>query len=169
MIRLLMITALSVTLGGCASTPPRTESQSTTGYVPSFKRIAAGYRPFLPLYAAEATYLGCEGMAAEEIADIQTQFALRLTAPDERPDGKYNQLIGAVVINGVANDDVQTSFTIWLLDGRRLDSGMMFLANHQRGFDRLRMGHPMYLRALEMLRKAIPEAKVQAARRALPL
>ncbi len=162
----LLAAALLAALSGCASTAPRATPTADDAYVPGFKRVAAGYRPLLPLYAAAVTYLGCEGMDAEEIADIQKEFALRLTNPDGKPDGKYNQLIGAVVINGVANDDVQTSFTIWLLDGRRQDSGEMFLANDQRGFDRLHMGRPMCLRALQMLRKAVPEAKVQAAEHA---
>ena len=168
MMRPLTIAVLFALLSGCASTAHRTAPTADDAYVPGFKRVAAGYRPILPLYAAGVTYLGCEGMDPEEIADIQKEFTLRLTAPDNEPDGKYNQLIGAVVINGVANDDVQTSFTIWLLDGRRLDSGEMFLANNQRGYDRLHMGRPMYQRALAMLRKAIPEAKVRAAEHAPP-
>jgi hypothetical protein len=99
-------------------------------------------------------------MDAAMLRDIFDNFAHPLG------DGTYYQFIAAIVING-DYESVGTSFTIWLLDGRRLDSGTMFLGpdgGSRADFKEAEIGRKMYARALEMLGKAVPASKVQQAK-----
>lgn len=65
-----------------------------------------------------------------------------------------------IIING-CGDSGQTTFTLWLIDGRRLDSGYL---NFYDESDLHEMGLHFYRRALQMLRRAIPTRKVREAR-----
>jgi hypothetical protein len=161
---------LLMSLCGCSTTNPQSKSSAPNDYVPSFERLPKGYRPGIPEYAPRVDYLNCQGMEGAELTNIQEKFVWRLVDMGRGTGSPYNELIGAIVINGVPNDDVQTTFTIWLLDGKRLDSGLIFLDKDGNQapyhWDTHQMGQRMYLRALEILRKAVPASKLRAAQRA---
>ena len=137
----------------------RIADPQSSDYVPSFTRIPKGFRTRLPIYGAETTFRRCEGLSAAELGDIQDHFATPLCS-------LYYYHIGAIVING-CDDHCSITFTIWLLDGRRLDSGYLFMTpdgKHVRSdFNAADMGRPMYRHALKLLRRAIPKSQLKRA------
>ena len=145
----------AILLAACAS-PSRKQPQNNAGYVPAFTRISKGYRPVLPYYKPEVSYRDCENCPPERFAELQRDFIQPLVA--DLSD--YDQIIGAIVIDG-CEDSSQTTFTLWLIDGRRLDSG------HFNSFlygDADDMGLRFYRRAIHMLHRAVPASKVKEAR-----
>lgn len=155
---------VTIACAGCASTgSTRIAANRASDYVPSFNRISEGFRPTIPYFLAEITFWQCESLSGAKVGDIQDHFARPLC------EGRYYQHIAAVVING-AYESAQTTFTIWLLDGRRLDSGYLFLVPDRSvtrsDFNDSDLGRPMYRRALELLRRAIPESQLKRAKNA---
>lgn len=155
---------VTIVCAGCTSTrSTRIAANRASDYVPSFKRIRDGFRPIIPYYHAETTFWHCEYLSAAELGDIKDHFTRPLC------EGRYYQHIGAIVING-SYESCQTTFTIWLLDGRRLDSGYLFFApdgEHVRSdFNGSDLGRPMHRHALELLRRAIPESQLERAKNA---
>jgi len=125
--------ALAAFLCGCAAkTTPHSPGRGVgaADYVPSFPRYHEGYLSRTPLYSVKAIYLDCEGLDGGQMADIQEHFVRPLTNGDR----KYAVFIGAVVITAVQNEWEETTFTIWLLDGRRLDSGYIFARKKGKSF-----------------------------------
>ena len=141
-------------LNGCAaSTTP-----STTAYVPSFTRVAKGYRPILPFYYPAVSYVGCEALTPEQIREIQQDFYRPIVKSD------YQNLIGAIVVNGAANA-AGTTFSIWLLDGRKLDSGEI-LPPASSPQD---IGLRFEAKAIAMLQQAISPEKLREAKSVAPV
>jgi hypothetical protein len=125
-----------------------------SAYVPSFTRVPEGYRPALSTYYPVVSYVACQSLAPDRIREIQQDFYRPLVK------GDYQNLIGAIVINGSGTES-GTTFTIWLLDGRKLDSGNILTAVSPIKD----IGTRFYNKALSMLQEAIPRQKLEAAKR----
>ena len=160
-----IVASLSIACSGCAlRNSAQVAANRTSGYTPSFKPIREGFRPTIPYFLAEVTFWSCESLSSSQLGDIRDHCTRPLG------DGRYYQFIAAIVVNG-SYESIQTTFTIWLLDGRRLDSGYIFLnpdTTARRDFNDTNLGQPMYARALELLRHAIPESKLEEAKKARP-
>ena len=94
------------------------------------------------------------------MADLITNFTERVS------HGPYDLNIAAVVVRA-SGENCDTSFTIWLEDGRRLDSGFIFFdnpsglgSNLRADFDDKLVGRRLYDRAMKLLQEAIPDVKV---------
>jgi len=127
-----------------------------------FKPIPEGYRPAIPYYLPEVTFLNCEYLSAAQLGDIRDQLSHPLCV------GRYYQHIAAIVIEG-SYETVTTTFTIWLLDGRRLDSGYIFLdsdGSGRRDFTEVTFVRQLYTRALQLLKSAIPESELLKSKNA---
>ncbi len=153
--------AAAIACTGCTATnSSRDAAQRSDEYVPSFDRLPEGFRPILPIYHAETTFWKCENLSAAQLGDIRDHFTNPIG------EGRYYQHIGAVVVNGYG-EDCQITFTIWLFDGRRLDSGHLFMTadgeDVRSDFDPADRGRPMYRRAGEMLKKAISKSQIERA------
>ncbi len=152
---------VAIVCAGCTSTNSSREAVHRSGdYVPSFNRIPEGVRPILPIYHAETTFWKCEDLSAAQLGDIRDHFTNPIG------EGRYYQHIGAVVVNG-CGDSCQITFTIWLLDGRRIESSYLFMTadrEHARSdFDPADMGRPMYRHAAELLQRAISKSQIERA------
>ena len=141
-------------LAGCAA--PTTTS--TTSFVPSFTRVPKGYRPILPFYYPTVSYVGCEALTPEQIREMQQDFYRPLVKSD------YQNLLGAIVINGAGNA-AGTTFSIWLLDGRKLDSGEVL----PPGSSPRDIGLRFEAKAMAMLQQAITPEKLKEARSVAPV
>jgi len=139
-----------VLMTSCAST--QTSSPSQGDYIPSVKVIASGFRPQLPYYNPEVTYQSVEDLSEKEIADIHRNFVIPLTR------GIYHSHIAAIVIYG-SYEQIQTRYGIWLHDGRHLDSGYLFLSDPS--FSNSNLGRSMHQHATSLLRKKIPNSKLE--------
>jgi len=134
-------------------------------YVPQIERIRSGIRPNAPVYDPEVTYLRCQNLSESELTDIHRNFARPLCK------GVYSSHIAAIVVYG-SGEPVSTRFGIWLHDGRHLDSGFPFFHNNDaivHGFSNANLGRPLYGHAIKLLRKAIPDSKLDQDRRSLGL
>jgi hypothetical protein len=155
-----LFAVVTMACAGCVSTDAtRIAAGQADDYIPSFKRIPEGYRPVLPYYHTETTFWRCQDFSGAQLKDIQDHFAYPLG------EGDYYQHIAAIVIKGPVVD-LQLTFTIWLLDGRRLDSGDLsrILSIDDDSYKSSHLGRQMYPRALELLRRAIPESEQKRAR-----
>lgn len=135
-------------------TPVSTQSD----YVPKFERRASGFRPRLPLYLAEVSYLNSQYLSGSELTDIQRNFAYPLCT------SIYKQHIAAITVDG-SYESAQTQFSIWLFNGRRLDSGLLFFDHNGKvvpEFSRTNLGTPMLACATKLLKKAIPDSQLKS-------
>lgn len=135
-------------------TPVSTQSD----YVAKFERRASGFRPRLPLYLAEVSYLNSQYLSESELTDIQRNFAYPLST------GIYKQHIAAITVDG-SYEAAQTQFSIWLFNGRRLDSGLLFFDHNDHvvpEFSQTNLGAPMLDRATKLLKQAIPDSQLKA-------
>lgn len=140
----------------CTTVDTRVSTQSD--YVPKFERRSSGFRPRLPLYLAEVSYLHAQDLSASELTDIQRSFAYPLCT------GIYRQHIAAITVDG-CQDLSQTQFSIWLLNGRRLDSGLLFFDKYDKvvpEFSQTNLGAPMLACATKLLKQAIPDSQLKA-------
>ena len=155
-LKLLLPAALIATclLAGCATST----TSSTTAYVPSFTRVPKGYRPILPFYYPAVSYVGCEALTPEQIREIQQDFYRQVVKSD------YQNLIGAIVVNGAAGAS-GTTFSIWLLDGRKLDSGEIL----PPGASPKDIGLRFQAKAMAMLQQAITPEKLKEAKSVAPV
>lgn len=151
-----------IACAGCANhDSTRNADNKANVYIPSFKPIPEGFRPTLPYYHAETTFRQCEALSGAQLGDIQDHFAEPLCE-------RYYHHIAAIVING-CGDISQTTFTIWLLNGSRLESGYIFLGADglsRSDFNHSDLGRPMYRHALKLLRRAISESQLKRAKNA---
>lgn len=133
-------------------------------YVPSYERISGGRRPILPIFGPEVTFHQCQTLTVTQMADIIENFTQRFS------HGPYCLYIHAIVVCS-PGEICDTMFTLWLEDGRRLDSGFMFFekpyavgySELRADFDEKMVGRQLYARAMQLLHKAIPEVKVSPA------
>jgi hypothetical protein len=144
-----------VLITSCATAPQSGQTQGD--YTPTVNVIPSGYRPHLPFYNAEVTYQRCQDLSEKELADIHAHFAMPLIG------GLYHSHIDSIVVYG-SYEPVQTRFGIWLHDGRHLDSGSLFLETP--GFSNDNLGRPMHRHATMLLRKAIPDSKLERDKQA---
>jgi hypothetical protein len=164
--RLICTAGLIFTVGhmtSCTTTGKPGDVQKD--YVPQIERISSGFRPNAPHYLAEVTYLSCQYLSESELTDIQRNFTGSLNK------GAYASHIAAIVVYG-SFEPVSTSFGIWLHDGRHLDSGFLFFDNKDSivpGYSNTNLGRPMHEHAIKLLRKAIPDSKLDRDRRSLGL
>jgi hypothetical protein len=140
-------------LAGCAA-PVTTSPGTATDYVPAFTRVPQGYRPSLAGYFPVVSYVGCGALAPDQIREIQRDFYRPLVK------SVYQNLIGALVIHGAPTAS-GTTFTIWLLDGSKLESGDV-LAPAASG---RQIGTRFYDKAITLLQQAISPEKLKEARR----
>ena len=145
---------LSLQMSGCASTSHTDNAR----YVPSFYRPASGFRPRLPPSPPEVTYIRSEWLPPEIISAIQRDFAEPIIADP------YSAFIGAITITCQASRTfdlgapyADTTFTIWLLDGRKLEAGTI-LPHAAQIPD---IGKRFSRRARELLHAAIPEQRLR--------
>ncbi len=162
--RLLAIFAvITIACAGCVSTnSTRIVANQGSDYVPPFKRRPEGFRPTIPYFLPEVSFLDCEYLSPAGFANIHSHFTRPLC------EGRYCCHIGAIVING-SYESISTSFTIWLIDGRRLESGFIFFnrdGSARRDFNEAELGRQFYVRALQLLQRAIPESKIKEAKNA---
>jgi hypothetical protein len=128
-------------------------------YVPSYRKISDGRRANLPVYYPEVTFHRCQDLSPIQMTDLVTNLTTRLC------NGPYDLFIAAiVVVTGGENCD--TRFSIWLEDGRRLDSGFIFFdaskgfSELKAGFDDKLVGKRLYIKAMNLLHEALPSVEV---------
>jgi hypothetical protein len=156
------VAAVLIVSASCTTT---SSGDSSADYTPRFTPIKAGFRPVLPLYSSEVTYSRCEYFSESELTDIRRNFVRPLL------EGDYQLHIVAIVVHG-SYETVQTRFSIWLHDGRHLDSGLLFFGADDSiapEFSEANLGSLMFNCAERMLRKAIPDAKLRRDRQSLGL